>query len=62
MMIRFSERSGGVLGVAYQLARSYQATGRTEDARRALADYEQFRKAVGAGSEARGQGVAITPP
>ena len=46
----------------YQLARSYQATGRTDDARRALADYEEFRKAVGAGAEAGGQGVAITPP
>lgn len=46
----------------YQLARSYQATGRAEDARRALADYEEFRKAVGAGAEAEGQGVAITPP
>ncbi len=46
----------------YQLARSYQASGRGDDARRALADYEEFRKAVGAGSEAQGQGVEITPP
>jgi predicted Zn-dependent protease len=46
----------------YQLARSYQAIGRAEDARRALADYEEFRKAVGVGSEAQGQGVEITPP
>ena len=46
----------------YQLARSYQATGRADDARRALADYEAFRKAVGVGSEAQGQGVEITPP
>jgi tetratricopeptide (TPR) repeat protein len=46
----------------YQLARSYQAAGRPDDARRALADYEAFRKAAGAGKEASGQGVAITPP
>lgn len=46
----------------YQLARSYQAAGRADDARRALADYEAFRKAAGAGKEAQGQGVAITPP
>lgn len=46
----------------YQLARSYQAAGRADDARRALADYEAFRKAVGVGSEAQGQGVEITPP
>ena len=46
----------------YQLARSYQATGRADDARRALADYEEFRKAVGAGSEAAGEAATITPP
>jgi predicted Zn-dependent protease len=46
----------------YQLARSYQATGRTDDARRALADYEAFRKAAGKGSEAGRETTAITPP
>jgi predicted Zn-dependent protease len=46
----------------YQLARSYQSTGQAEAARRALKDYEKFRRAAGAGSEAEGQGASITPP
>ena len=46
----------------YQLARSYQATGQTEQAHLALKDYEEFRKAAQAGPEAYGQGVPITPP
>ena len=46
----------------YQLARSYQATGQTQQAQLALRDYEEFRKAAPAGPEAYGQGVPITPP
>ena len=46
----------------YQLARSYQAIGQTQQAQLALRDYEEFRKAAPAGPEAYGQGVPITPP
>jgi tetratricopeptide (TPR) repeat protein len=46
----------------YQLARSYQAAGEAEAARRALADYQEFRKARGAESEAPAQSTSITPP
>ena len=46
----------------YQLARSYQVTGQTEQAQMALQDYEQFRKASQADSEEEGQGAPITPP
>jgi predicted Zn-dependent protease len=49
-------------GLRYQLARSYQAAGRPDDARRALADYEAFRQAAGVEKGAQGQGGAITPP
>jgi predicted Zn-dependent protease len=45
-----------------QLARAYQAAGQAEAARRALADYEAFRTASGAGSEAQAEAPAITPP
>jgi predicted Zn-dependent protease len=45
-----------------QLARAYQAAGQAEAARRALADYEAFRKATGHGSEAQAEAPAITPP
>ncbi|HEY8147901.1 MAG TPA: tetratricopeptide repeat protein [Vicinamibacteria bacterium] len=44
-----------------QLGRAYQATGQTELAQAALKDYEEFRKAQGAGSETGGKG-AIAPP
>jgi predicted Zn-dependent protease len=44
-----------------QLARAHQAAGQAEAARRALADYEAFRKASGA-SEAPAEAPAITPP
>jgi tetratricopeptide (TPR) repeat protein len=46
----------------YQLARCYQASGQAEQARKVLADYEEFRKAVQADSEAPDQAPAITPP
>jgi predicted Zn-dependent protease len=46
----------------YQLARSYQAAGRAEDAQRALQDYEEFRKAVQGQAEAATAAAAITPP
>ena len=45
-----------------QLARAYQATGQTEEARLALAEYEEFRKAAQAESESAGAGAALTPP
>jgi predicted Zn-dependent protease len=45
-----------------QLARAYQAAGQAEAARRALADYQGFRAATGAGSEARREAPTITPP
>ena len=45
----------------YQLARSYQATGRAEEAGRALHDYEEFRKSSRADAEPDDE-VAITPP
>jgi len=48
--------------VRYQLARAYQATGQAEQARLALEDYEEFRRAAVANSEASGQGPPITPP
>jgi predicted Zn-dependent protease len=46
----------------YQLARSYQAAGQTEQAQAAMKDYEEFRKAAQAASESAGPGAAITPP
>ena len=45
-----------------QLARAYQATGQAEEARRALAEYEEFQKAAQAESESAGAGAALTPP
>jgi tetratricopeptide (TPR) repeat protein len=45
-----------------QLARAYQAAGQAEAARRALADYQEYRKASGAGSQAQAEAPAITPP
>jgi len=46
----------------YQLARSYQAAGQPEQARAALEDYEEFRKALQPTSEAEGQEAVLTPP
>ncbi|HEX9185996.1 MAG TPA: tetratricopeptide repeat protein [Vicinamibacteria bacterium] len=46
----------------YQLARSYQAAGQAEAARRALADYQEFRKAAGASPETPAPEASITPP
>jgi predicted Zn-dependent protease len=48
--------------VRFQLARAYQAAGQTERAAAALKDYEEFRKAAQAASEAAGPGAAITAP
>jgi len=45
----------------YQLARCYQAAGRPEDARKALAAYEEIRKASPP-PETASQGPPITPP
>lgn len=45
-----------------QLGRAYQATGQTEAARAALADYETFRKARQADEEREREGSALTPP
>jgi predicted Zn-dependent protease len=47
--------------VRYQLARSYQAAGRSADAQKALAAYEDLRKASPA-PEAAGPVPPITPP
>jgi predicted Zn-dependent protease len=46
----------------YQLARAYQATGRTEEAQAALQDYEEFRKAAQGQAQAATAAPAITPP
>ncbi len=46
----------------FQLARAYQAVGRITDAERALAEWERFRKAASAASEASAKKLAITPP
>ena len=48
--------------VRFQLARAYQATGRAEQARAAMQDYDEFRKAAQAASESAGPGAALTPP
>jgi predicted Zn-dependent protease len=48
--------------VRYQLARSYQLTGQAERAQAALRDYENFRNAAPADSEALPSGPPITPP
>jgi predicted Zn-dependent protease len=45
----------------YQLARSLQAAGRSEEARLALQDYEEFRKASRAGDAPAGE-LPLTPP
>jgi predicted Zn-dependent protease len=46
-----------------QLARAYQAAGRAEEARAALKDYEDFRKAAEPEGDAAGKGgPPITPP
>ncbi|HEY5908360.1 MAG TPA: tetratricopeptide repeat protein [Vicinamibacteria bacterium] len=48
--------------VLYQLARSYQLTGQSEEAQAALRRYEQLRKAAPAESEGSNPGPPITPP
>jgi tetratricopeptide (TPR) repeat protein len=45
-----------------QLGRAYQATGQAEQARRALKDYEEFRKQLQADAETEREGAALTPP
>jgi tetratricopeptide (TPR) repeat protein len=47
--------------VRYQLARAYQAAGQTDDAKAALEDYEEFKKAAEADSGGSAQ-APITPP
>jgi predicted Zn-dependent protease len=46
----------------YQLARSYQAAGRPDEAQAALRDYEAFRKAAQEQARAATAAAAITPP
>ena len=48
--------------VRYQLARSYQALGRAEQARAALQDYEAFKKALDAEARDAGPDRPLTPP
>jgi predicted Zn-dependent protease len=45
-----------------QLARAYQAAGRTELARAAMKDYEDFKKAMPDGADPGAPPAAITPP
>ncbi len=47
--------------VRYQLARAYQAAGRTQEAQAALEEYEEYQKATKADSGAADQ-APITPP
>jgi predicted Zn-dependent protease len=46
----------------FQLARAYQAAGRTEQAEQAMKDYEEFRKAREADADVSAQDASITPP